>query len=1805
MQRTLLATTLSLLLTGCFDSDDGLNESTPTIVNLPPKLSTSLEHEVSADSTGFKTVLLTAIDPENDTLTYALVKAPEWVELKKYENGTTGLSVDLSKVEMTVGKIYEIVFSVSDGVNTVNHTMILVVEPKLNTPPVVNAISTITLSAGSSASREVFFYDAEDDVVTFSLVGEPTWVSINAQTGVLMLTPSEAVTLDTYLFEVVVDDGVNEVSQDITVVITAPEVAPPPPNYAPELALIPNQVVRVNEVGTYRVSATDINSTDTLTYTVLGAPRWVVIDSSGLLEFAPTSGAESQTYDFTVTVSDGQLDVSRPVSLSVLGEAAPDPVLYTVSIAASGARIVGAVDCNGSPIDANTGVFEAYDSEGTVTCFLGETELGTWSMPTTRSRMAATELTFDLNALHGSNAAKVMASIDKDNDPLTFTLDYMNGLDIADVFTKLSDNNAVDAFVLERSEKATDEIGAAPSSHVDNSIVAEENPEASADLDSGFISATAEQASAYKPSKASQVLTQAVLRDADGKKLAGVSYYSKNAKGVTASDGIIEYVWGDSLTLGIDTFEFGSVKGNKLDYNLSDVTEDLTTQRNIQSLVERYTVINGDSRVFGEVVHKTFAKYPNTINTLINLALPNGGELVDTEGKPTGFFTPNEFLLQFEEGLTATLDKEIKAFVPSSYSYSHKPRMTYSANGTNLVEEALKEVLEGVTDWHVIHDNGSWYGNTGFARGMRALNLTNEGFPIVMPRNDANRKLSIGEKQAWADHIHPHVLKHNGELLNPIPEVSGENVTYGLPFVSAGGIGTGKVVFMGNLYYSNMLSCPTNYWAIGWNELNIDSANKTCRYKNDPALDLQDKRYDKGSMQNFFTNLLGWMSPEHKAGQAITVGTNIGTAYFANQKNGYYGDPREDNLGIKYDFFIHGSYNVGSTNYLTSGSYGSLDPQSTPILLLQGFDHKPMNDGSTLFAISDTANPRLTVDDVTDLIHYVNKGGNIVFFDSLVESNPEPIGRLADAVGLAVGGSNVTPTEQTFCGTDTYCQVEVGRIDLNPHVRHKEDLVVLEILPKASDASGDSYTVNPDKTISWNPNYFVPLTVASWETDGVVKRSEEECNGKDKLPDTSDDLACYDCAYDANKKKVMCSLDSKGTDYAYYPVTTPEDKQTAINNIKAQFPDVEVCTDDEYEWEFGCIEFRKGHGNKIGNNYGRPYFTRYSVTAGSLAKAANIGEALERLFWHEVYYRTGGKKDSNGKPIPPKGERLSSADLEQTYGNLTAWLWNDNQYEYVPDAAMEDGVGFELLTNFLNCYTNDKHDGGNSCSDDLGRMLLEYGMVNSKGELEPSYPLNFKEKPLTRMMLGRSFWDYDITVNTEEYPTRPLSNTSSTETVTVTTDGQAVHGTAGNMQSTGLWANQLETITVSGSGSATITVMLADDLTGRAQHEVAMKRPPRMQQSFKHFGGSTSFKVPYGGLIYVQPNKTDVGDLELTISGVTKAPLYKFDPVTDKGSWVNGVDSGAQLAEIDTGHYIYTTHVNNVSNMDVAQFSRDMNRFADAASDFHGRDSSEAGDVNERFTHENLTNFRHRVVNDRQISIGAGHSGYPVMIAMFNAEKDAPPTDALNDWLLWHETGHNLAAAPFNVEGATEVNNNILALYMQENNEDGRNPVAAMARVRLDIQKAPMWLSRNNGHAWTNGNAGIRLVMFAQLKLWAQDYFNIDEWYAANRPDEEVPEIFGEDQGWNLIKLMHRLAREENQYCVGENKADVLGVCASYASGYNLSSFFKVWNAGETKFTTPEGEDVYMDGVTNEMVFTINGLSLPKPELLPENINRL
>ncbi|WP_045498521.1 SslE/AcfD family lipoprotein zinc metalloprotease [Vibrio hyugaensis] len=1413
---------------------------------------------------------------------------------------------------------------------------------------------------------------------------------------------------------------------------------------------------------------------------------------------------------------------------------------YQGKLFINGKQVTGDIQCDGQDI-SESAYFTYAASEGRFSCQFGGITLGefNYQIPEqTRNGSQPSELTqaYDLKDVlgaHTSNAANLLNKISTcPTQESQLCLDEINSYDILDLYQS-DDQAAIDEFL---NPSVVNE-GEQPSAHVDPELQPEVTQGASNNLTGSFVSANAEATYEYKPSAANKPLTKSRLTDSQGNALAGIEFFSQSARGITDANGEFEYLWGENLIFGIDTFTLGQVKGNKVNYFLEDLSDNALVKQNLTSFVQRYGQHSGSQIEISDNVSQVFAQYPNVINELINLSLPNGAII---EG--TNFATPNEFEAQFSQGLTQIIDAQLKQPTPLS-TYAAPMQRIVRATGNNYVTQSLQQIYAGVDAIHIFHDNHGW-GGSGYARAMRNFNLTNEAFPVLMPRNDNSYWLPFDQEAAWtrgsgkdqkAYIVDATTIDESSSVVMQRPEViSKKTATFNLPSMAAGMIGSGKVVFLGNAMYTSIFSCPENYWAGA--DLGIDAAEQSCRYTTPHNAEAQetDSRNDHGSMQVMFGNLIDWLAP-NTSQESVAIATNIakGHAFRWDRKEGQI-----------YDFFVNPSYQLGEMERLTSGQFDSLDAKSTPLLLLQSYEIK--TDGyDTKSVVSDINQPKLDANDVTALIEYVNNGGSIIFFDALEKSNPEPIARLADAAGVSVGGANVAKTFQSLCSDSYWCHSTSGPNVPNLHTVAEYDLVVYE---RYDDTS--KIVINDDGSVTWPGNIDMPTL----------------------------EIPLYKVSIDGQEHQR----------YAFHIVKTEEEKQAAITELQREFVGVPMCKDD-YQYEVNCIEVREGHGIPSRGNHHRPDFARYEMSpevVDSMVKAANLGANIDRLLSHELYYRSKGEI----------GERLSQAELTSTYDNLSVWLWNDEQYEFNP--AMQDELGFERAVEMLNCYTKDTHAGGNHCGDETQSQLAKWSMITDSGELNPSYPLNWMEKPLTRMMLGRSYWDVDIRVDTNAYPGRP-SEASSTASVNIHTDNKTVVGTAGNMQSTGLWAPQLEEVTITGGVKAAISVALVDDLTGRANHELSLKRPPRVQKTYQYDGDSLTFKVPYGGLIYVQPLEVDSRDVvTFNFNGVLRASWWK------DGRWVNPINTDVPLAEIDTGHLIYTTPVNNVLEADITQFADEMNAFANHASDFYGRDQKVDEGSNRRFTYDALLANRHRFVNDVQISIGAAHSGYPVQSNSYRPTWTVMPTNPTNDWLLWHEVGHNLASAPFMMAGSTEVTNNILALYMQEQ----RETKPYMDRIASDLSKSPTWVDRFEGHAWSEADVGMRLAMFGQLKLWAEEHFDINNWYENNA---EKPSIFGEDQGWNFFKLAHRKARGDNtgdqgiNYCSAQSshlsQGDLMMACTSYLTGYDLSDYFRTWNPSETKANLPDGTVDYSGGLTSDGYNAVSSMRLPKPDKSPSD----
>ncbi|HFX6101875.1 TPA: lipoprotein metalloprotease SslE [Escherichia coli] len=1432
-------------------------------------------------------------------------------------------------------------------------------------------------------------------------------------------------------------------------------------------------------------------------------------------------------------------------------EPEPEPVpTKTGYLTLGGSQRVTGATCNGESSDGFT-----FTPGNTVSCVVGSTTIATFNTQSeaARSLRAVDKVSFSLEDAQElansenkkTNAISLVTSSDScpaDAEQLCLTFSSVvdrarfeklyKQIDLAtDNFSKLVNEEV-------ENNAATDK---APSTHT-STVVPVTTEGTKPDLNASFVSANAEQFYQYQPTEI--ILSEGQLVDSLGNGVAGVDYYTNSGRGVTDENGKFSFSWGETISFGIDTFELGSVRGNKSTIALTELGDEVRGA-NIDQLIHRYsTTGQNNTRVVPDDVRKVFAEYPNVINEIINLSLSNGATLDEGD---QNVVLPNEFIEQFKTGQA----KEIDTAICAKTDGCNEARW-FSLTTRNVNDGQIQGVInklwgvdtnyQSVSKFHVFHDSTNFYGSTGNARGQAVVNISNSAFPILMARNDKNYWLAFGEKRAW-DKNELAYITEAPSIVQP-ENVTRDTATFNLPFISLGQVGEGKLMVIGNPRYNSILRCPNGYsWGGGVN------SKGECTLSG-----------DSDDMKHFMQNVLRYLSndiwqPNTKS--IMTVGTNLENVYF--KKAGQV-------LGNSAPFAFHEDFTGITVKQLTS--YGDLNPEEIPLLILNGFEYVTQWSGDP-YAVplrADTSKPKLTQQDVTDLIAYLNKGGSVLIMENVMsnlkEESASSFVRLLDAAGLSMALNKSVVNNDPQGYPDRVRQ------------RRATGIWVYERYP-AADGAQPPYTIDPNTgEVTWKyqqdnkPDDKPKLEVASWQ---------EEVEGKQVTRYAFIDEAEY---------------------------TTEESLEAAKAKIFEKFPGLQECKDSTYHYEINCLERRPGTDVPVTGGMYVPRYTQLNLdadTAKAMVQAADLGTNIQRLYQHELYFRTKGSK----------GERLNSVDLERLYQNMSVWLWNDTKYRY--EEGKEDELGFKTFTEFLNCYANDAYAGGTKCSADLKKSLVDnnmiYGDGSSKaGMMNPSYPLNYMEKPLTRLMLGRSWWDLNIKVDVEKYP-GSVSAKGESVTENISLYSNPTKWFAGNMQSTGLWAPAQQDVTIKSSASVpvTVTVALADDLTGREKHEVALNRPPRVTKTYTlEANGEVTFKVPYGGLIYIKGDSKDDVSANFTFTGVVKAPFYK------DGEWKNDLDSPAPLGELESASFVYTTPKKNLeaSNFTggVAEFAKDLDTFASSMNDFYGR--NETSGNHRMFTYEALTGHKHRFANDVQISIGDAHSGYPVMNSSFSTNSTTLPTTPLNDWLIWHEVGHNAAETPLTVPGATEVANNVLALYMQD------RYLGKMNRVADDITVAPEYLDESNGQAWARGGAGDRLLMYAQLKEWAEKYFDITKWY----PEGDLPKFYSDREGmkgWNLFQLMHRKARGddvgktkfgERNYCAESNgnAADKLMLCASWVAQTDLSEFFKKWNPGANAYQLPGATEMsFQGGVSSSAYSTLASLKLPKPEKGPETINKV
>ncbi len=253
---------------------------------------------------------------------------PDWVTLS---NTTTGI-VTLTPSNNDVGLDYFKIFFTDQPGSADTAAIYLRVQ---NVAPVITTTGPFTATEDLAFEDSIRCNDHGDGTITYSFVsGKPTWMALDASTGIISGTPTNANVTANSSFTIQADDGNGgTVNKSFNYSVTNA-------NDAPVWSSAPSGTVTTAEDAVYTttLSVTDDDAGDVITYSLTSKPSGMTVNSSsGVITWTPDN---SQVGDHSVTARASDVAgafASRTWTVSVTNAASPINVISTTDFSPSDA----------------------------------------------------------------------------------------------------------------------------------------------------------------------------------------------------------------------------------------------------------------------------------------------------------------------------------------------------------------------------------------------------------------------------------------------------------------------------------------------------------------------------------------------------------------------------------------------------------------------------------------------------------------------------------------------------------------------------------------------------------------------------------------------------------------------------------------------------------------------------------------------------------------------------------------------------------------------------------------------------------------------------------------------------------------------------------------------------------------------------------------------------------------------------------------------------------------------------------------------------------------------------------------------------------------------------------------------------------------------------------------------------------------------------------------------------------------------------------------------------------------------------
>ncbi|UCE74878.1 MAG: putative Ig domain-containing protein, partial [Methanomassiliicoccales archaeon] len=307
---------------------------TITVINTPPTITTFPDQEVDEDS--IHTNNFDCVDDDQGNIVYSVLTNGTWLSF----DSETGILFGLPD-NRHVGW-YWVNISVNDGnggIDFVNYTLTV-----HNVPPIISTIPDDTAVEDSPHSDD---FDCNDDgqgTITYYLVTNATWLSIDPQTGELSGTPNNA-HIGLYFVNITVDDG-NKGDFSINYTLTVS-------NTPPTITTIPDDFAFEDSLHSDDFNCNDDNQGN-ITYHLITNATWLALNSiTGVLSGIPNNTHVGWFWvNVSVTDGNGGMD-SRNYTLTV-DDTNDDPNITTPNLESALEDTYYEVDYEFLDIDGDT-----------------------------------------------------------------------------------------------------------------------------------------------------------------------------------------------------------------------------------------------------------------------------------------------------------------------------------------------------------------------------------------------------------------------------------------------------------------------------------------------------------------------------------------------------------------------------------------------------------------------------------------------------------------------------------------------------------------------------------------------------------------------------------------------------------------------------------------------------------------------------------------------------------------------------------------------------------------------------------------------------------------------------------------------------------------------------------------------------------------------------------------------------------------------------------------------------------------------------------------------------------------------------------------------------------------------------------------------------------------------------------------------------------------------------------------------------------------------------------------------------------